>query len=218
MCITSESSVEIVWGEQITWAAHQKVMAAKRLIGSQPFQGLLEVVASYTSVSIFFDPMVLAASGLRSPAQSVLGLLGGLFADVEAKSEAEQSETTAIQIPTRYDGPDLQAVADALQLSKNQVVALHSQTVYTVFMIGFLPGFPYLGILPEALQLPRRDTPRKKVPAGSVAIAGAQTGVYPWESPGGWHLIGQTDFHLFDADSQPPARLQPGMKVRFIPL
>ena len=122
-------------------------------------------------------------------------------------------------IAVRYGGthgPDLSEVAERLQLSDNEVIDLHTAAEYTVLMVGFLPGFPYLGPLPEALRLPRRDTPRLRVPPGSVAIAGGQTGIYPQASPGGWHLIGHTDFRVFDPSEQPPARLQPGQRVRFV--
>ena len=124
-----------------------------------------------------------------------------------------------VEIPVRYGGthgPDLSELAERLQRSESEVIGLHTETEYTVQMVGFLPGFPYLGPLPEALHLPRRDTPRLRVPPGSVAIAGGQTGIYPQASPGGWHLIGHTDFRLFDPHERPPARLQPGQRVRFV--
>ena len=123
-----------------------------------------------------------------------------------------------LNIPVRYNGPDLSEVAERLGLSAREVIERHSGPVYTVFMTGFLPGFPYLGPLPEALELPRRDAPRLRVPAGSVAIAGRQTGIYPQASPGGWHLIGHTEVPLFNPAVSTPALLQPGMQVRFMPL
>ena len=122
-------------------------------------------------------------------------------------------------IPVRYggaEGPDLAEVANQLQQTEQDIVRLHVEALYRVFMIGFLPGFPYLGPLPAALMLPRRAVPRLKVPAGSVAIAGRQTGVYPQDSPGGWHVIGRTDVRLFDPGARPPALLRPGMAIRFI--
>ncbi|WP_417347471.1 5-oxoprolinase subunit PxpB [Ferrimonas sp.] len=121
-------------------------------------------------------------------------------------------------LPVHYDGDDLQQVADSCGLSCDQVVALHSSARYTVAWLGFLPGFAYLEGLPQALHLPRRDTPRVRVPAGSLAIAGGQSALYPSESPGGWHLIGRCDLTLFDPYSSSPSLLQPGDLVRFHPV
>jgi KipI family sensor histidine kinase inhibitor len=126
-----------------------------------------------------------------------------------------------IEIPTRYggsDGPDLDDVARRLGRSPGEIVALHAGRVYVVYMLGFSPGFAYLGTLPQALEVPRRDVPRTTVPAGSVAIAGRQTGVYPTASPGGWNLLGRTDEVLWDPRRDPPATLAPGRRVRFVPI
>ncbi len=126
-----------------------------------------------------------------------------------------------IEISVYYGGaggPDLAEVAAQTGLTEAQVVALHSKPLYRVFMLGFAPGFAYLGPLPVPLVLPRRATPRSRVPAGSVAIAGGQTGIYPLATPGGWHLIGRTDAPLWAADRDPPALLRPGAWVRFVPV
>ena len=124
-------------------------------------------------------------------------------------------------IPVRYggaDGPDLLEVAERVGLASERVAELHASVVYRVAILGFMPGFAYLGELPQALRLPRRDTPRTRVPAGSVAIAGLQTAVYPAATPGGWHLLGRTDVRLWDIDRDPPAMLRPGDQVRFEPI
>jgi inhibitor of KinA len=214
--ILSESSVRVVFGDSIDPATHNQVMALQRRLLEHPIPGQEAVVTAYTSLTVFFDPLRVKACWPRehSPARAVQAILE----KIAPAPDGALPEKTIINIPVRYDGPDLAAVADRLQLSENEVINLHSNPVYTVFMIGFLPGFPYLGPLPEALSLPRRDTPRLRVPAGSVAIAGRQTGIYPQESPGGWHLIGHTDFPLFNAQQTPPARLQAGMRVRFAPV
>jgi len=115
-------------------------------------------------------------------------------------------------------GPDLPAIAEQLGLSQEQVIELHSSQVQLVFMVGFAPGAPYMGILPEQLNVPRRATPRTVLPKGSVAIANQQTIIYPNESPGGWHLIGRSPVNLFDARRSPAALLAPGDQVRFVPL
>ena len=119
------------------------------------------------------------------------------------------------RIPVVYDGPDLDAVASALGLSAGRVVELHTRAIYRVFVIGFVPGWAYLGPLPEVLELPRRSVPRSQVPAGSVAIAGQMTGIYPLPTPGGWHLIGRTSVRVFLPDSDPPCLLRAGDRIKF---
>lgn len=121
-----------------------------------------------------------------------------------------------VEIPVRYDGPDLDEVADRWGMSTDEAVATHAGTAYSVAFCGFSPGFAYLAGLPEHLAVPRRETPRTRVPAGSVGLAGTWCGVYPRESPGGWALIGRTDVTLFDLDQDPPALLTPGTAVRFV--
>ncbi|WP_035385078.1 5-oxoprolinase subunit PxpB [Ferrimonas futtsuensis] len=142
---------------------------------------------------------------------------------LKLQSHWQESTRTRVQprlhtLPVHYDGDDLQQVATSCGLSRDQVVALHSRARYTVAWLGFLPGFAYLDGLPDALHLPRRDTPRVRVPAGSLAIAGNQTALYPSESPGGWHLIGRCDLTLFDPYAGSPSLLLPGDLVSFQPV
>jgi len=136
------------------------------------------------------------------------------------ESEALEPESRAIEIPVLYGGeagPDLARVSDHCGMSEKQVVELHASIEYRVWFIGFQPGFPYLGGMPESLATPRRAEPRVSVPAGSVGIGGAQTGIYPLESPGGWNLIGRTDLALFNSRLAEPSLLRPGDTLRFIP-
>lgn len=221
IAICSESAVAVTFGDRIAPEIHQKVLEFNDRLLNDPFPGLQAVVPAYASVTVFFDPLLVKENWPRktSPARVVRALLEDLLtqsAIYNPQSPIRNPPSPITEIPVRYGGPDLAEVAEKLQLSENEVIRLHAGTVYTVFMTGFLPGFPYLGPLPEALRLPRRGTPRLSVPAGSVAIAGDQTGIYPRASPGGWHLIGHTDFRLFDPGQRPPARLQPGMRVRFV--
>jgi KipI family sensor histidine kinase inhibitor len=130
---------------------------------------------------------------------------------------AADTEPTLTTIPVHYDGADLPVVAEQSGLTVNDVIELHSHTLYTVDFFGFSPGFAYLTGLPQQLQLPRRANPRTLVPAGSVAIAAHYCAVYPRASPGGWHLLGHTDMVMFDVDRDPPTLLQPGAHVRFVP-
>jgi KipI family sensor histidine kinase inhibitor len=132
--------------------------------------------------------------------------------------EAAAPAGRLVEIEVRYDGEDLTEVAERLGLEVAEVVARHAAPIYTVACLGFSRGFPYLDGLDPVLRLPRRDTPRARVPAGSVAIAAEQAGIYPQTSPGGWHLLGRTDVPLFEPDRDPPALLAPGDRVRFVPL
>jgi inhibitor of KinA len=121
-----------------------------------------------------------------------------------------------VEIPTHYDGPDLVETAERSSLTVEELVALHSNRVYRAFFLGFLPGFAYCGVLDSRIVAPRLVRPRERVPAGSVAIADGQTSVYPFDSPGGWRLIGRTDLGVFDGAKDPPALIRPGDRVRFV--
>jgi len=168
--------------------------------------GVIDVVLSYQSVAVFADPDQVDLVDLETR-------LRALVADGELRDHGRR-----VAIPVRYDGADLQVVADRLGLSTDEVIRLHSGVEYNVFAIGFLPGFPYAGYLPPALSgLPRRDAPRLRVPAGSVAIAGRQTAVYPGESPGGWHLLGITPLRIcVPEDGYFPIRA--GDRIQFEPI
>jgi KipI family sensor histidine kinase inhibitor len=131
-------------------------------------------------------------------------------------TQAEPGNGREVDIPTYYDGPDLLETAERSKLSVDELVALHSGRTYRAFFLGFLPGFAYCGVLDPRIVAPRLERPRQHVPAGSVAIADGQTSVYPFDSPGGWRLIGRTDVSLFDATKDPPVLLRPGDRVRFV--
>lgn len=165
--------------------------------------GLVDVVPAAETLLIVFDPGVTTAERLA----------GDLAQLPDERPAAD--ELPLVEIAVQYDGPDLDAVAAATRLSIAQVVRRHTGATYTVAFTGFAPGFAYLTGLDPALALPRRDEPRVRVPAGSVAIADRYTGVYPRSGPGGWHLLGHTDAVLWDLDLTPPAALLPGTRVRF---
>jgi KipI family sensor histidine kinase inhibitor len=145
-----------------------------------------------------------------------VGSLMSQLRDLSWEGSQPLQQTALHEIPVVYDGEDLSNVAKACGVSTAEVVRLHSSTEYVVAFLGFSRGFPYLSGLPEELHLPRRSPPRTRVPAGSVAIAFDQCGVYPMATPGGWHLLGRTDRQLFDPDRQPPSELAPGDRVRFV--
>jgi inhibitor of KinA len=166
-------------------------------------------------VTVFYDPLVFAEAD-GDAYDAVCRLVESCASHAAARAPSPQA--SAVEIPVCYGGlggPDLELVAAHCGLGAGEVAALHAGADYVVHAIGFTPGFPYLGGLPEALHAPRRDTPRVRVPAGSVGIGGAQTGVYPLESPGGWQLIGRTPIALFRPERDPAALLRPGDRVRF---
>ncbi|RIX60500.1 5-oxoprolinase subunit PxpB [Paenibacillus nanensis] len=215
-------------GEGIDECTHRLVMAAVGRIEADRFAGYVECVPAFASVAVYYEPAAVWRSrtpeefACRSVYEIVLGrltkLLDGLLQDAERFSD---SPGRIVTIPVCYGGsfgPDLEHVANHCGLSPQQIIDLHSGGLYLVHMIGFAPGFPYLGGMPRQLAVPRRETPRAVIPAGSVGIAGAQTGVYPLATPGGWQLIGRTPVELFRPDADMPSLLQAGDRVRFQPI
>jgi KipI family sensor histidine kinase inhibitor len=167
------------------FAAESAAGAWAAAVRDRGWPGVIDVVLAYQSVAVFADPDQVDLSDLESRLRS-------LVPDAEPQHHGKR-----VAIPVLYDGADLPVVAARLELSPDEVIRLHTGVEYDVFAIGFLPGFPYAGYLPPALSgLPRRDAPRLRVPAGSVAIAGRQTAIYPGESPGGWHLLGTTPLRI----------------------
>ena len=176
---------------------------------SEPIDGVVETVPAYSSLLVVYDPLRAAPEALK---RRIAGLC-------EFETDDPGLTNKILEIPVVYggeEGPDLDAVAAYHGLSSDDVIRLHSGTVYRVYMIGFTPGYPYMGELPEALNTPRRETPRTHIPKGSVAIAQRQTGIYPVVSPGGWQVIGRTPVKLFDARRDRPSLLAMGDEVRFV--
>lgn len=205
-----EAAWTVVLGDAVDRTLHREVMALATRIESAALPGIIEVVPAYAALTVFFDPIAQPGHRLRDRLAAL--------ALHPASQPVERIPTSPLHtIPVRYDGPDLAQVGQQTGLSPESVVRMHSEREYLVYMLGFVPGFAYLGDLHPALVIPRRPSPRTRVPAGSVAIAGAQTAVYPLNTPGGWHLIGSTALGLFDPDRNPPALLAPGDRVRFEP-
>jgi len=189
--------------------ANRLVLALADQLAAAPPDGVSGAVPAISSLLVTFDPLQTSLAQLRP-------LLERLLADLEP---APDRPARVVTNPVCYGGvagPDLESAAQRLGLSPHEVVALHSGQIYRVMMLGFAPGFPYIGPLPAALRLPRRSTPRSAVAAGSVAIAAGLTGIYPARLPGGWHLIGRTDLTMFDPMADPPALLAAGDGVRFV--
>jgi KipI family sensor histidine kinase inhibitor len=163
-----------------------------------------QAIAGYASVTVQFDPD-----------QTNHEALGNAIKRLASKRPPMAEPGRLHRIPVVYDGPDLEEVATVLGLSPSKIVELHTRPIYRVFLVGFVPGWGYLGPLPEELELPRRQVPRTRVPAGSVAIAARQTGIYPLPTPGGWHLMGRSSVKLFLPDSDPPCLFRAGDRVKF---
>ncbi|TCK30937.1 KipI family sensor histidine kinase inhibitor [Ancylobacter aquaticus] len=205
-----DTAFAVEFGDRIDPAINALVHRTAALLAEARPEGLVETVPSFRSLLVHYDP-------LRTSAQALQAFIGAL----ELEDEAGQAPPRIWRIPVLYGGeagPDLTEVAAATGLSAAEVIALHAGTLYRVYVQGFLPGFAYLGDLPEALDLPRRTSPRVRVPPGSVAIAQRMSGIYPVESPGGWHLIGNTPLRFFDPARTPPTLFTPGDGVRFVPV
>jgi KipI family sensor histidine kinase inhibitor len=213
-----DAALLVVLGEKVEAVLNRRVHRLARVLetlhaGDDRWG---RTVPGYASLLVPFDPLRLGPAEAQA---AIDAELEGVALD-PADPESQEPRPPVLEVPVSYggaDGPDLEAVAERLGLAPADVVERHAAPTYTVFLVGFAPGFPYLGPLPDALALPRRETPRVRVPAGSVAIAGRQTGIYPFETPGGWHLIGRTSLRLWDPGRQPPALLEPGAAVRFVP-
>lgn len=209
-----QDTVLLHFGQGLDAAVNARVHDALAVIRAAALPGIVELVPAFASLAVQFDANAWSG-GEELPSTQLLRALEGLM---EQPVPAADLAAAALEIPVCYDGdcaPDLADVAQQLQLSTDEVVQRHSTARYRVAMLGFSPGFPYLLGLDPRLQLPRRATPRTRVPAGSVAIGGAQSGIYPRELPGGWHLIGRTPLDLFDLRRTPPNRITVGAQLRF---
>jgi inhibitor of KinA len=205
----SDRSLLVVFGEEISLEAHRAVLRLTGLLRDVP--GVVNLHPAYASVLIDFDPRAVGHREIERAA-----------AEAYARAAAlPLPEPRTVEIPVSYggeDGPDLEDVAALNHRSAEEVIAIHSGAEYLVHFLGFSPGFPYLGGMPESIAAPRLETPRRTVPAGSVAIGGRQTGIYPTASPGGWRIIGRTPLRLFQPEADPPVLLQMGDLVKFVPV
>jgi inhibitor of KinA len=195
-----------------------KVLAVSEAVAAARARGIVDIVPAYSTVTVFYDPAQFAAA--EGDAYSQVCRFVESCAP-RAMAHGQGPAGGQVEIPVCYGGemgPDLPAVAEHARMGPEDAAALHAGADYLVYATGFMPGFPYLGGLPAALHTPRRATPRKRVPAGSVGIGGAQTGVYPGESPGGWQVIGRTPLQLFRPWEDRAALLRPGDRVRFRPI
>jgi inhibitor of KinA len=213
-----DQAVTISFGNKIDQLHHRKILAMKEWIFQNRFPGLKDVVIAYSSLTLLYDALAVTDSQKSKKAYE---FVGDLLEDAFEKAEYVASASAIKKIPVCYEGefaPDLQNVAALVNATVDQIIDLHTVPTYDVYMIGFLPGFPYMGPVTPELHLPRKDKPSEKIAAGSVGIAGFQTGIYPVVSPGGWHIIGRTPEVMFDRNSSTPCFLEPGDQVIFFPI
>ena len=207
---SGDTAIVIEFGDEIDRAVSEEVLRLGARIRGAGIAGILELVPTFRSLLVHYDPLRLTAAELTDRVQAL------------PRDETTLTQTRTLwHVPVCYEAelaPDLADVAAQTGLTRDAVVALHSGTDYHVYMIGFLPGFPYMGDLPAPLVLKRRSDPRVRVPPGAVAIAMAMTAIYPLQSPGGWHLLGTTPIRLFDLSQPAPSLFSPGDAVRFAPV
>ncbi len=201
-----DDALLVTFGRTISWEIGVRVRTAARRIRDTHLPSVTDVVPAYTTLAVYFDSRESSFATVSSAVASL----------IDDTTVGDSGGSTLVEIPVRYDGPDLAEVAERTGLTRDELIEKHCSRTYRAYMTGFAPGFTYLGDLDEALVLPRRTNPRVRVPAGSVAIAGAQTAVYPLVTPGGWHLIGTTSIAMFDPERDPPALLRAGDSVRFV--
>ena len=212
-----DNAVTVDFGNVISLELNERAIAFAERVASEPFPGFIEAVPAYASVAVFYDVVETrrafpdhptAFDAVRQTIQPTLGKL----------TDGQATHGRMVEIPVDFGneaGPDLNDVGAHAQMSADEIVDLFIGATYRVYMLGFLPGFAYMGEVDERIAMPRRQSPRLKVPKGSVGIAGRQTGVYPLESPGGWQIIGRTEVELFTPDAEQPCLLRPGDSVKF---
>ncbi|MGB4748704.1 MAG: 5-oxoprolinase subunit PxpB [Bacillota bacterium] len=209
--LLGDTALCVKLGDRISEDINNMVLNLCDALESLCLPGVSEIQPSYTSLAVHFDSNVISPSYIRK-------LISSLQSQTHMLSFRKP---TVAEIPVCYGGdygPDLQWASQYLGISEEEIINRHSSRLYRVYMIGFTPGFPYLGGLDETISLPRLDQPREKVPKGSIGIASNQTGIYPWDTPGGWRIIGRTNYELFSPEMDPPSLLEPGDYVKFVPV
>lgn len=206
-----DSALLIEFGREIDPETNRKITALVQLMREQHIEGIVDVIPAFCSLLINYDPRVLSYEELKERMEHLLKM--------ETKTEATRKRI--FEIPVCYGGgygPDIENIAEHAGLSVEEVIKIHSSKDYLIYMLGFLPGFTYLGGLDERIYTPRLASPRLKIRAGSVGIGGSQTGIYPLDSPGGWQLMGLTPVRTYDPERQTPILVEAGDYIRFIPI
>jgi KipI family sensor histidine kinase inhibitor len=207
---SGDTVLVLEFGDRIDWRISQRVNAVDQALRRAPPAGVVETVPTFRSLAVHYDPDQIGFEALADHLRAMA-----------EDADESTAQTRLWRIPACYDaefGPDLAEVGERAGMTPEQVIECHASRSYLVYMMGFLPGFPYMGDVAEPIALPRRETPRTRVPKGSVAVATEMTAVYTLESPGGWHILGRTPVRFFDLDNAQPALLAPGDKVVFEPV
>ncbi|MGD6778192.1 5-oxoprolinase subunit PxpB [Sutcliffiella horikoshii] len=207
-----DTGLQVLFGSDISIETNQEIRLFADQLKKQEIDGVIEWVPAYTTLTIFYQPDKIIYKDLCKKLE-----------DIQARLQKEDVPSNSIvyEIPVLYGGevgPDLPEVATHNGCTEDEVISIHSAQTYLIYMMGFVPGFPYLGGMPKEIATPRRENPRAKIEAGSVGIAGEQTGVYPLETPGGWQIIGRTPVKLYDPERKEPILLSAGSYIRFVPV
>jgi inhibitor of KinA len=216
----SENAVTVDFGNEISLELNEKVIELAEIIEKKNFVGFVETVPAYSSLTVFFD-LIQVKKNYPEFATAFVFVKSFIEKTLISLPKARFSLHSVFNIPVNYSAefaPDLEFVAQHANLTKKEVIEIHTSKTYRVFMIGFLPAFAYLGEVDDRIAAPRRQTPRTKIVKGSVGIAGKQTGIYPLESPGGWQIIGKTDWEMFQPESSRISLLKTGDMVQFYDL
>ncbi len=217
-----DAAIMIQLGEGISPAVHLRIKSLTALLNEAPFAGLLECVPAYQNLTVYYNPAVVHQNMMQDSALSPFHKVSAYIRELTQHiNEDSPTEENTVTIPVLYGGehgPDLAYVAKYHNLTEEEVIRIHSGNDYLVYMLGFAPGFPFIGGMSEQIATPRKEKPRLAIAPGSVGIAGKQTGVYPLETPGGWQIIGRTPTALFLPEQSPPTLLKPGDKIRFTPV
>ena len=206
-----DSSILIQFGNSIDPDINARIAATVQLMKEQHIEGVVDIIPAFCSLLINYDPRVISYDEMKTRMEKILS--------IEIAAGARKKKVH--EIPVCYGGefgPDLPTIAEHAGLSEQEVIDIHSSTDYLIYMLGFLPGFTYLGGLDERIHTPRLANPRIRIPAGSVGIGGSQTGIYPMDSPGGWQLMGMTPVKTYDPDREVPILVEAGDYIRFVPV
>lgn len=206
-----DSSLLIEFGKEISPEINRKITATVQLMKEQHIEGVVDVIPAFCSLLVNYDPRVISYEEIKSRMQAL----------VKVDAKASEGKKKIFEIPVCYGGeygPDIENIAENAGLSVEEVIKIHSSRDYLIYMLGFLPGFTYLGGLDERLHTPRLANPRIRIRAGSVGIGGSQTGIYPLDSPGGWQLMGMTPVKTYDPERETPILVEAGDYIRFVPV
>ena len=213
-----DHAVTVELGDAIDLATHQKIIALFNQLSNTHIAGLRDVIPAYTTITVVYDIAAIKKVTSAAAYKYISEQIEKAISECDWKKESLLSD---INIPVCYDislGIDLPEMSKQKEIPIEEIISIHTSATYNVYMLGFLPGFAYMGIVDDKIATPRLSKPRTNVPAGSVGIAGNQTGIYPLDSPGGWNIIGQTPLQMFDAKKEKPCLVKPGDRIKFIPI